>query len=102
MGGYDRDVADRRYWAVTGSMFAVSVANAELAQRCLHEHSCSWVPDSLRSRKAMYGIGIPADLAVSYFTYRLKRKHSQFWFVPAALVTGLNGFVAIHDFRRLK
>jgi hypothetical protein len=102
LGGYDRDVADRRYWTVTGTMFAASVVQAELAQRCLSEHTCSWVPDVLRSRKAMYGIGIPADLAISYLTYRLKRKHSEFWFVPAALVTGTNLFVAVHDFRRLR
>jgi hypothetical protein len=96
-----KQVADLEYWEVTGSLFAASVANAELAQRCLEQAACAWVPTPLRSRTAMYGIGIPADLALSYFTYRLKRNRKSFWFLPSTLATGLNGYAAIHDFLRL-
>ena len=98
MGGplwIDRGVADRNYLAFTGVMFAASVANAELTLRCLGKHAaCNDVPASLNSRKALYGIGIPADLGVAYLTYTMKRKHNHMWYVPAALVTGANLFFA--------
>lgn len=96
-----RRTADRQYWEVTGSMFAVSIANAELAQRCLHQLSCTWVPTEFRSRAAMYGAGIPADLGISYLTYRLKRGRKSLWFLPSTLVTAANAYVAVHDYRRL-
>lgn len=97
-----RRTADRQYWEVTGSLFAVSVANAELAQRCLRELTCTWVPTAFRSRAAMYGVGIPADLGISYLTYRLKRRRSSLWFLPSALATAANAYVALHDYRRLR
>jgi hypothetical protein len=91
----DRTVADRTYLALTGGMFGASVANAELTINCLGRHpSCNDVPPSLKSRAAIYGIGIPADLGVAYLTYCLKRKHNHIWFVPAAAVTGANLFFA--------
>ena len=98
MGGplwVDRTVADRKYLMFTGGMFAASVANAELTLHCLSQHaSCNDVPSSLKSRAAIYGIGIPAELGVAYLTYCLKRKHNHMWFVPAAAVTGANIFFA--------
>jgi hypothetical protein len=91
----DRTVADRTYLALTGGMFGASVANAELTINCLGRHpSCNDVPPSLKSRAAIYGIGIPADLGVAYLTYCLKRKHNHIWYVPAAAVAGANLFFA--------
>jgi hypothetical protein len=91
----DRAVADRNYVALTGGMFGASIANAELTIRCLQQHpSCNDVPPSLQSRAALYGIGIPADFAVAYLTYHMKKKHSRIWYVPAAAVTGANLFFA--------
>lgn len=95
-------VADRHYWAFTGAMFSASIADAELTQRCQQEKTCSYVPPSLRSRAAMYGIGIPADFAVAYLTYHMKAKHSHLWYVPSALVTAANVYVGIHAYRRLR
>ena len=98
--GVDRDVADRKYFAVTGAMFSASVANAELTLNCLNKHaSCNDVPSSLHSRAAMYGIGIPADLGVAYLTYFMKRKHSHMWYVPAAAVTVANVFLGVRAYR---
>ena len=95
----DRTVADRSYLALTGGMFGASVANAELTIYCLGRHpSCNDVPPSLKSRAAIYGIGIPADLGVAYLTYCLKRKHNHIWYVPAAAVTGANIFFAYHAY----
>ena len=103
MGGplwVDRSVADRNYLLVTGGMFGASVADAELTIRCLQQHSsCNDVPSSLRSRVALYGIGIPADLGIAYLTYHMKKKHSRIWYVPAALVTGANAFLSVRAYR---
>ena len=98
--GVDRSVADRNYFAVTGAMFGASIANAELTMRCLEQKTCVYVPASFRSRAALYGIGIPADLGISYLTYYMKKKHSRIWYVPAALVTVANIYVGVHAFRR--
>jgi hypothetical protein len=91
----DRSVADRKYLILNGAMFSASFANAELTLHCLSQHaSCNDVPPSLKSRAAIYGIGIPADLGVAYLTYCLKRKHNHMWYVPAVAVTGANLFFA--------
>jgi hypothetical protein len=91
----DRSVADRTYLLVTGGMVGASIANAELTLHCFSQHaSCNDLPTSLRSRSAVYGIGIPADLGIAYLTYCLKRKHNHMWYVPAAAVTGTNIFFA--------
>jgi hypothetical protein len=98
--GVDRSVADRNYLAVTGTMFAASIFDAELTMRCLEQKTCSYLPTSLRSRTALYGIGIPADLGVSYLTYYMKKKHSRIWYMPSALVTVANIYVGVHAYRR--
>jgi len=95
-------VADRHYWAFTSAMLGASVFDAELTQRCQQENTCSYVPSSLRSRAAMYGIGLPADFAVAYLTYHMKAKREHLWYVPSALVTAANVYVGIHAYRRLR
>ena len=100
--GADRNVMDWKYSSLTGAMFGASVVNAELTQRCMAEKTCNFVPSALSSRAAMYGIGIPADFAVAYMSYRLKKGHNWFWIVPEAMVTGANFYVAAHSWRRLK
>jgi len=96
----DRGVADRTYFLVTGGMVGASVVNAELTLHCLNKHpSCNDIPSSLQNRSAIYGIGIPADLGIAYLTYCLKRKHNHMWYVPAAVVAGVNlffGYRAYH------
>lgn len=96
----DRSVADRNYLLVTGGMFGASFANAELTLHCLSKHaSCNDVPPSLQNRTAIYGIGIPADFAVAYLTYYMKKKHSHMWYFPAAIVTGANLFLSVRAYR---
>jgi hypothetical protein len=98
--GPDRSVADRNYYLVVGGMFAASVANAELTMHCLGKHLyCNDVPSSLKSRAGLYGVGIPADLAMAYLTYYLKRKHNRIWYVPAAAVMGANIIFGVRAFR---
>jgi hypothetical protein len=98
--GADRSVADRNYLILTGAMFSASIVNAELTMRCLNEGTCTYVPSSLRSRTALYGIGIPADLGISYLSYYMKKKHSRIWYVPSAFVTAANVYVAVHAYHR--
>jgi hypothetical protein len=96
----DRSVADRNYLLLTAGMFGASVLNAEMTLHCLKQHvDCNDVPPSLHSRTALYGIGIPADLGVAYLTYFMKKKHSSIWYVPAAIVTGGNLFLAMRAYR---
>jgi hypothetical protein len=96
----DRSVADRNYLLVTGGMFGASIADAELTIRCLQQHpSCNDVPSSLRSRLALYGIGIPAEIGITYLSYHMKKKHSRIWYVPSALVTGANAFLSVRAYR---
>jgi hypothetical protein len=96
----DRSVIDRNYLLVTGGMFGASIANAELTVRCLQvQASCNDVPSFLKSRTALYGIGIPADFGVAYLTYIMKKRHNSIWYVPAALVTGANLFFGVRAYR---
>jgi hypothetical protein len=96
----DRSVADRNYWLVNGGMVGASIANVELTVRCLEVHaSCNDVPSSLKSRAALYGIGIPADLGVAYLSYFMKKKHSRIWYAAPAVVTGANMFLAVRAYR---
>jgi hypothetical protein len=96
----DRSVMDRNYLLITGAVFGASVANAELTLHCLTQHpDCNDVPSSLRSRTALYGIGIPADLGVAYLTYYMKKRHSSMWYVPAAAVAGANLFLGMRAYR---
>ena len=96
----DNRTADKKFWGFTTAMFGASIADAELTQRCQAIGTCSYVPTSLRSRKAMYGIGIPADIGIMYLTYHMKKKHSSLWYLPSALVTGANLYVAMHAYHR--
>jgi hypothetical protein len=100
--GVDGQVADRNYLLLTGGMISASVFDAEMTLRCLHDKTCKYLPNSLRSRTALYGIGIPADLGVSYLTYFMKKRHSRIWFVPAACIAGANLYVGMHALRELK
>jgi hypothetical protein len=92
----DAKVANWSYWAVNGAMLSSSLVSANLAQKCFSAQACTFVPDALRSRKAMYGAGLPATVAVSYFSYYLKSKSYRLWFVPAALVIGGNVLISAH------
>jgi hypothetical protein len=96
----DRSVADRNYWLVNGGMVGASIANAELTVRCLEvQASCNDIPSSLKSRAALYGIGIPADLGVAYLSYYMKKRHSRIWYAAPAVVTGANMFLAVRAYR---
>ena len=98
-GGLSRAI-DGKYMVVMGAMFASSIVNVEKTNTCLEQHTCSFVPVAFRSRGALYGAGIPAELGVAYLSYKLKEHRHRWWFVPAMIVTGGNSFVAYHSATR--
>jgi len=55
------------YWVVTGAVFSSNIAANELMQGCLAAHSCLSIPGPMRSRAAMYEVG----LGSAGFTNRL-------------------------------
>ena len=93
---FDSPVSDGRFWEVNAAMFSSSIVNVEMATRCLAQKTCADVPSPCRSRWAMYGLGLPADGAVSYLGYYLKRRGNRWWFVPSVAVTFANAYVAYH------
>jgi hypothetical protein len=81
--------------AANGILLASTIANVEMIARC-QPSACQAVPDSIRNRGALYGIGIPASLGISYISYRIKRGGSRWWIVPVAVFTAGNVAYAIH------
>jgi hypothetical protein len=83
------------FWISNTLLMASTVANIEMIMGC-RASSCQMVPDSIRNRGALYGIGIPASLGVSYISYKLKRAGTRWWILPVAVFTAGNVFYAAH------
>ena len=90
---------DRQFMMVNGLMFGSSIANVELTTRCFNSGACSALPGPLRSRGALYGIGLTTDVGVTVLGHYLKRSGYRWWFVPAAAVTVGNVVYGIHAAR---
>ncbi len=95
-GGLSRAI-DRKYLLVMGAMFAASIVDVEKTNTCLEQRTCSFVPAPLRSRAALYGIGLPVDAGIAYIGYRLKAGRDRWWFVPGLGVSAVNAYVAYHS-----
>ena len=94
--GYGEVGTDRQFMLVNGLMFASSIANVELTTRCFNSGACSALPGPLRSRGALYGVGLTTDVGVTLLGHYLRRSGHRWWFVPAAAVTVGNVVYAIH------
>lgn len=86
-------VADWKYTAVTGALFAASVSDAETLVRC---DNCTHIPASMHRRGVTLGVGLPIDVAVSYLGYRLKKHGHRWWYVPAVALTAANAYLSYH------
>jgi hypothetical protein len=84
------------YGAVQGLMLSSFVAAAETTQRCIGAGNCTAIPDPLRSRAAIYAVGLPVTAATAHLSYLMKRHGSHWWFVPPALLTAGNAIMAFH------
>ena len=83
------------FWISNTLLMASTVTTIEMIMGC-RASACQMVPDSLRNRGALYGIGIPASLGVSYISYKLKRGGTRWWIVPVAVFTAGNVIYAAH------
>lgn len=81
--------------AANAMLLGSTIADAEIIARC-RPTACQSVPDAIRSRGALYGIGIPASLGISYISYRIKRGGSRWWIAPVAIFTAGNVVYAVH------
>jgi hypothetical protein len=61
------------YWAVTGAVFGSNIAAIELLQRCLGINRCGEIPPGMRSRSAMYGVGLTVAAATSGVDYYVRK-----------------------------
>jgi hypothetical protein len=86
---------DPVFLVANGFLLGSTIANAEMIAQC-RPSACQAVPDAIRSRPALYGIGIPASLGVSYISYRLRRSGTKLWILPVALFTAGNIVYAAH------
>jgi len=101
-GGTQWVDVDREFVMATSVLFGSSIANAELTTRCINSGFCTAVPGPLRSRGALYGVGLPADAGVTVLGYLLKHGGHRWWFVPAALVTAGNSIYAVHASQHIR
>jgi hypothetical protein len=86
---------DTAFWLANGALLGSTIANAEFIAEC-RPSACQLVPDAIRSRPALYGIGIPASLGITYISYRLRRSGTRWWIAPVALFTAGNIVYAWH------
>jgi hypothetical protein len=100
--GMEGRTADKKFWGANGAMFGSTIANIELTQRCQKNLTCSYVPKSLNTRFAMYGIAMPVEVGVMYMSYHAKERHRSWWYMPSATFAAANTIVAIHAFHRAR
>jgi len=78
-----------------GMLLGSTLANAEFMTRC-RPSACQSVPDDIRTRGALYAIGIPASAGISYISYRIKRGGSRWWIMPVAAFMAGNIVYSVH------
>jgi hypothetical protein len=88
--------AGRKFWIANGVLLGSSILDAEMIARCAPSR-CQFVPDVIRSRTALYGIGISASVALGYLSYQFKRSGNKWWYVPMAAVSAANFLYAGHS-----
>lgn len=89
-------IFDKPFAAASAGLVGSTIANAEAIGRC-EPKACQDVPGALRSRAALYGVGIPLDFGVGYITYRLRQsRYHRWWYVPMGIVTFGNVIYAAH------
>jgi hypothetical protein len=98
----EQRAVDWKFGLITTALFSSSVANAELTARCLQVGTCSYIPSALRSRAALYGIGLPTDVVVSFVSLRLKSKGMRYWWASDVAITAANLYVGAHALHRIR
>lgn len=85
--------ADRNFWLLTGVSVAMTVADIEFTQHCLHKHTCHegnpLIPTADRTKLYPFQLGVTA--AQSYLAYRLKEKGLKMWWLPQVSLSVSHG-----------
>ena len=97
----DPMTADSTYWATTGGLFSTTFVNVEMTARCAEQHTCLTGIATGSSRLKLYAYTLPADIALSYLTYKLKPT-KRWWAVPDLIFTAANLFSAGRSYDRIR
>lgn len=101
----DLQIADSAYWDYTAALTGSTILNVEMTARCSERGTClTWIAAGSAegsTRLRLYAYTLPADAAISWLTYKLKRK-TRLWILPPALVTAANLFSAGRSYGRLQ
>jgi hypothetical protein len=85
----------RMFLVASGVSLGLTMANAELVARC-RPSACQDVPSAMRNRAALYGIGIPASIGISYISHRLRQRGNRLWIVPITAFASGNLVYGLH------
>ncbi len=82
-------VLDKKFIALGVLTFALTTADIEMTQHCLHRQTCVELNPVLpHSRGGMYAVNVPVNAAVMYFSY-WRRAHGRWgWWIPPVVDIG--------------
>lgn len=95
----EKPTVDQNFALWTGMTVALTIADIELTQHCLHKHRCrEGNPLLTGSRPRAYAIGLGTAAGFSYLGYRLKKKEElgestflRWWYPQLMLGVGHGG-----------
>jgi hypothetical protein len=80
-----KKVIDKKFLALTGIATGLTIADFEMTQRCLGKRTCVEAdPLMPTSRAGMYASSAPVNVALYYWSYRMKAKGKRLWWLPTA------------------
>jgi hypothetical protein len=86
-------VIDSKFAALGALVFALTAADVELTQHCLHAKTCYEMNPTLpNSRWGQYAVNTATNLGVMYFSYRRKKSEKWGWWVAPVVDIGAHTF----------
>ncbi len=93
-------VIDNKFIVLNAMHFALTVADVELTQRCMHAGTCRELNPTLpHSRLGMYAVNTATNVAVTYFSYRRKKSGKWGWWLAPAIDVGAHAVGVGSNFR---
>ena len=84
---------DSKFWLMTAATVGMTIADVEMTQRCIRNGTCHegnpLLPET--SRAKIYPIQFALIGVQSYFSYRLKKRGSQAWWLPQFSLAASHG-----------
>ena len=82
-------VVDRKFVALGALVLALTVADVELTQQCLHAGTCHELNPTLpNSHVGMHAVNMATNLGVMYFAYRRRKSEKWGWWLAPAVDIG--------------